>query len=68
MIGATLLSTCAAPDEGYRRRPMFAGLVLAQPRQRAQGANMLKDAHPHGVYGLLTKYVDKRTGNVVVSR
>ncbi len=45
-----------------------SGMALAQAGQREGGERWLKSGHHAGVNVLLTKYTDKKTGNVVVDR
>ena len=45
-----------------------SGMALAQTGQRERSGKWLKSAHHGGVNVLLTKYADKKTGNVVVDR
>lgn len=44
------------------------GMALAQTGQRDSGEGWFNSAHHSGVNVLLTKYADKKTGNVVVDR
>ena len=45
-----------------------SGMALAQTGQQERGETWLKSARHGGVNALLTKYADKKTGNVVVDR